>query len=92
MQHSISLRHVVVMLTAIVMFTGMSGSACSSTTPTTKTCTADEVKACDTQLTQCTTAAPCDDPTNPGYQGCVDGCKKKDCDCQSACGNTAACN
>jgi hypothetical protein len=87
MHSFLSVRHIIISLTTIVMFTGLSGSACSSS-PSTKTCSADEVKKCDDGLTQCTTAAPCDDPTNPGYQGCVDSCKKKDCDCQSACGNT----
>ena len=64
---------------------GASGPACSSSTP--KTCTTAEVQKCDDGLTACLAKAPCNDATNPGFQACVDACKKEQCDCQTACGN-----
>ena len=63
-----------------------SNSACSSSTA--KTCTTDEVKKCDDNLNVCIAKSPCDDATNPAFQSCVDACKKQNCDCQTACGNT----
>ena len=87
MQSSDKLRTILIAATtALVVLAGVCGGCSSTGTP--KTCTTDEVKKCDDQLTQCTSVAPCTDGTDPGFQGCVDACKKKNCDCQSACGNT----
>ncbi|HEX7601101.1 MAG TPA: hypothetical protein VF316_05825 [Polyangiaceae bacterium] len=52
------------------------------------TCTSDEVKKCDADLSACIAKPPCDNPADPGYQACVDACSNAQCDCQRACGNT----
>ena len=77
-------RKAFVSLTAIAF---VALAACSSSTTDPKVCSTDEVKKCDDQLTTCMAASPCNDPMNAGFQGCVDACKKSDCDCQTACGN-----
>jgi hypothetical protein len=62
----------------------LSAEACGSS----KVCTTEEVKKCDADLSTCIAKPACADPTNPGYQACVDACANANCDCQTACGNT----
>ena len=80
-------RKILLSLTTLLVVAGLSVAACSSTSSA-KTCTTDEVKKCDDQLNTCLATAPSNDATSPGFQACADDCKKKNCDCQTACGNT----
>ena len=41
-----------------------------------KTCTVEETKKCDDDLNVCIAKPPCDNPADPGYQSCLDACKK----------------
>ena len=79
-----SRRSMVASLVIVVLGAlAVSAEGCSS-----KVCTDTEVKKCDDDLNACIAKPPCDNPADPGYQACVDACRKAQCSCLTACGST----